>query len=160
MDTTQTRSMARCGLGRAALATALIVALLSPVAPTLATTDDAVTVRQTADAQTNVGGGVTVIVSRLDSAGTVAFKVVLDTHSVNLDSYDLAQLAVIRTPSGEEVAPLAWEAPAGGHHREGSLTFPVMVADGSPLIQPDGSHLILVIRDIAGVAERAFHWAA
>jgi hypothetical protein len=160
MDTMQTRSTARCWLGQAAIVTALIVALLTPVAPALATFEGAVTVRQTADAQTNVGGGVTVNVSRLDTAGAVVFKVVLDTHAVNLDSYDLAQLAVIRTPSGEEVAPLAWEAPAGGHHREGNLTFPVTVADGTPLIQADGGHLILVIRDIAGIAERAFHWAA
>lgn len=158
MDTTQTRSMARCGLGRAALATALIVALLSPVAPAQATSDDAVTVRQTADAQTNVGGGVTVIVSRLDSAGTVAFKVVLDTHSVNLDSYDLAQLAVIRTPSGEEVAPLAWEAPAGEHHREGTLTFPAVAADGSPLITTGAAPIELLIRDVGGVGERSFRW--
>src|SRR5215207_1145075 len=102
MDITQTRSMARCRLGQAALVTALIFALLTPVAPALATTDGAVAVRQTADTQTNTGGGVTVNVSRLDSADAVAFRVVLDTHSVNLDSYDLAKLAVIRTPSGEE----------------------------------------------------------
>jgi hypothetical protein len=160
MDTTQPRPMTRRRLGQTVLAVALSAALFGSVGPVLATTDDAVTVRQTADAQTNVGGGVTVKVSQLDVADAIGFKVVLDTHSVNLDAYDLGQLAVLRTRSGEEIAPLAWEAPAGGHHREGTLSFPAVTADGTPVVQPDGGQLVLVIRDIAGVPERSFAWPA
>jgi hypothetical protein len=139
---------------------ALSVALIGPAGPVLAATPAVVMVRQADDPQTNVGGGVTVKVSRLEASDAVAFKVVLDTHSVNLDTYDLLQLAVLRTPAGEEIAPLAWDAPAGGHHREGMLSFPAAAADGSPLLQPDGGPLLLVIRDIAGVAERTFSWSA
>ena len=138
---------------------ALGVASIGPVGPAVAATPNVVVVRQTDDAQTSSGGGVTVRVSRLDIADSIAFKVVLDTHSVNLDGYDLVQLAVLRTPSGEEIAPLAWDAPVGGHHRQGTLTFPSVAADGTPLVQPDGSQLVLVIRDIAGVAERTFSWS-
>ena len=160
MNTRQTRQTAGRWIVRSVVAAALSVALIAPTVPALAAPPDVVVARQAADDQTNVGGGVTVKVSRQDAADAIAFKVVLDTHSVNLDTYDLVQLAVLRTPSGEEIAPLAWDAPAGGHHREGTLSFPAVAADGSPLVQPDGGQLVLVIRDIAGVAERTFSWTA
>jgi hypothetical protein len=160
MNTRQTRQTAGRWIVRSVVAAALSVALIAPTVPALAAPTVVVVARQAADDQTNVGGGVTVKVSRQDAADAIAFKVVLDTHSVNLDTYDLVQLAVLRTPSGEEIAPLAWDAPAGGHHREGALSFPAVAADGSPLVQPDGGQLVLVIRDIAGVAERTFSWAA
>jgi hypothetical protein len=142
------------------VAAALAAALVGPAGPTFAAPPNVVTVRQVADTQTDVGGGVTVKVSRLETADSIAFKVVLDTHSVNLDTYDLSQLAVLRTPSGEEIAPLSWQAPPGGHHREGPLSFPAVAGDGSPLLQTDAGPLLLVIRDIAGVAERTFSWTA
>ena len=160
MNARETRRTAGRWAVRAVVAAALSAALLGPVGPTLAATPDVVVARQAAPPQTNVGGGVTVTVSRLESSDTVAFKVVLDTHSGNLDAYDLGQLAALRTPSGEEIAPLGWDAPAGGHHREGTLSFPSVAADGSPLVQTDGGQVVLVIRDIAGVAERAFTWTA
>lgn len=160
MNTTPTRRAPGRWIVRTVIAAALTAALIGPVGTAIAATPDVVVVRQAADTQTNVGGGVTVKVSRIDAIDAVAFTVVLDTHSVNLDAYDLVQLAVLRTPSGEEIAPLGWDAPAGGHHREGTLNFPATAADGTPLIQSDGGHFVLVIRDIAGIAERAFHWAA
>lgn len=160
MNARQTRQTTGRWIVRSVVTAALSAALIGPVGPAVAATSVVVVVRQAAAAQTNVGGGVTVKVSRLDAADAVAFKVVLDTHSVNLDAYDLSQLAVLRTPSGEEIAPLAWDAPAGGHHREGTLSFPSATADGAPLVQPDGGQLLLVIRDVAGVAERTFGWAA
>lgn len=147
-------------LGRVLIAAALSVALVAPSVPVLASSSEVVSARQAADPQTSVAGGVTVKVSRLDSPDVLAFNVVLDTHSVNLDGYDLQQLAVLRTPSGEEIAPLAWEAPAGGHHREGTLTFPTVGGDGAPLLAPNGGQVLLVIRDIAGIAERTFGWTA
>lgn len=143
----------------AVVAAALGTALLGPVGPAVAATGDGGVVRQATDTQTSAGGGVTVTVSRLDAADAIAFTVALDTHAVNLDAYDLGQLAVLRTPSGEEVAPLAWDAPAGGHHRQGTLSFPTVAADGTPLVQPDDGELVLVIRAVAGVAERTFSWA-
>lgn len=160
MNARHTRQTAGHWVVRAVVVAALSVALIGPAAPTLAATTSVAVVRQADAPQTNVGGGVTVKVSRLEAADTLAFKVVLDTHSVNLDTYDLGQLAVLRTASGEEIAPYEWEAPAGGHHREGTLSFPAVATDGSPLLQPDGGPLLLVIRDIAGVAERTFSWTA
>jgi hypothetical protein len=160
MDTRAFRQISGRWLLGAVAAVALSTVASAPVDTAYAATPDVGVVRQAADAQTNVGGGVTVKVSRLEAADAVAFKVVLDTHSVNLDTYDLSQLAVLRTPSGEEIAPIAWESPAGGHHREGMLSFPGATADGAPIIPPDAGPLVLVIRDIAGIAERTFSWPA
>ncbi len=108
--------------------------------------------------QRNEGGQVTVDVTWGGAATGPSFRVALDTHAVELDGYDLRQLAVLRTAQGREVRPSGWDAPKGGHHREGTLTFPATAADGSPMIGPATGILELVIRDVAGVPERVFRW--
>jgi hypothetical protein len=90
--------------------------------------------------------------------GSVMFEVVLDTHSVDLDRYDLRDLAVLRTDTGIEARPTEWRAPKGGHHRKGALTFPAAV-EGRPVLGPEARQIELVIRDIAGVPERRFTWS-
>ncbi len=51
------------------------------------------------------------------------FAVVLDTHSQELGD-DLVEAAVLVTDDGRRIKPLSWKgAPAGGHHREGTLEF-------------------------------------
>ena len=87
----------------------------------------------------------------------LTFKVALDTHSVDLDGYDLARLASLRVDGGTEFAPMLWSASKGGHHREGTLAFPARIGD-APTIPADARSVSLVIRDIAGVAERSFTW--
>ncbi|OYY36712.1 MAG: hypothetical protein B7X65_06635 [Polaromonas sp. 39-63-25] len=53
------------------------------------------------------------------------FMVVLDTHSADL-SDDLTRSATLATDEGRTFKPSSWQgAPAGGHHREGVLTFDV-----------------------------------
>lgn len=108
--------------------------------------------------QTSEGGGVTIEVAwKGPSAGSV-FDVTMDTHSVDLDGYDLKKLAVLRDDRGKEVRPSDWNAPKGGHHREGTLAFPEKAPDGSSVIGPDTREITLVIRDVAGVPERKFAW--
>jgi hypothetical protein len=92
------------------------------------------------------------------SAGPV-FTVAMDTHAVELDGYDLRELAVLRTDDEREARPIGWDAPRGGHHRSGTLTFPTRGEDGTPLIGPTTRTLQLVIRNLADVAERSFQWA-
>ena len=82
----------------------------------------------------------------------------MDTHSVDLDGYDLKKLVVLRADGGMEVRPSAWDAPKGGHHREVTLTFPKRTSDGSRVIGRDTRRIRLVIRDVAGVTERSFEW--
>lgn len=67
-------------------------------------------------------GSVTIVVSWLTDAVPSA-RVVMDTHSVNLDGFDLARGGRLRLDGGAWIAPSAWDAPAGSHHREGTLAF-------------------------------------
>ncbi len=82
----------------------------------------------------------------------------MDTHSVDLDGYDLKKLAALRTEGGGEVPPSAWDAPPGGHHREGRLLFPNRLPDGRPLLAPETRAITLVVRNMGGVKERTFTW--
>ena len=108
--------------------------------------------------QTNEGGQVTVKATWQGPSAGPVFTVVMDTHAVDLDGYDLKQLAALRIDGGREVQPAGWDAPKGGHHREGTLTFPVTAADGRPLIGSDTRTIELIIRDVAGVRERDLRW--
>jgi hypothetical protein len=108
--------------------------------------------------RTSDGGQVTVAVTWAGPAAGPVFTVAMNTHAVDLNGYDLRQLAVLRTDKGQEVQPTGWDAPKGGHHRQGTLTFPAKTMDGSPLINPSTRSVELVIRDVAGVPERTFEW--
>ena len=102
--------------------------------------------------QTDSGGGVTVKVTLLDSTGNgdLRFQVVLDTHSVNLDRYDLKKLAVLRDDAGKDHLPKTVEGKGSGHHRQSTLVFAKM-ANSTKRVE-------LVIKEIAGVKERIFRW--
>ncbi len=73
---------------------------------------------------------------------------------------------MLRT-AGIELPPDAWDAPTGGHHRQGALRFPATSTNGTAVIahaasapRPNAARdtLQLVIRDVAGVPERTFQW--
>jgi hypothetical protein len=57
--------------------------------------------------QAVAGGGVTVKVTYLNPKGSdgVRFQVVLDTHSVNLVSYDLKTISLLRDDAGNTFSP-------------------------------------------------------
>jgi len=91
--------------------------------------------------------------------GKLAVQVKLDTHAVDLDQYQLEQLAVLRDGQGREVQALGLEAASGsGHHREAVVTFPATDAAGKPLLSPEMKSLTLVLRGIGEVPERVFRW--
>lgn len=106
--------------------------------------------------QTSEGDGVTVAVTWQGPSAGPVFEVVMDTHTGDLDGYDLGQQAVLRNDQGGEAQPNGWDAPEGGHHREGTLSFPETAVDGSELMRT--RKIELVIRDMAGVPERRFEW--
>jgi len=108
--------------------------------------------------QTNEGGQVSIAATWQGGGAETIFNVAMNTHAVDLDGYDLKQFAVLRIDGGREVQPARWEAPKGGHHRSGTLTFPATGADGTPLIAAGARTIELVIRDVAGVPERSFRW--
>jgi len=101
---------------------------------------------------------VTVIVTPLDlnnSQDTLLFEVALETHSIDL-SMDLATLATLSTNTGESVNASTWDAPRGGHHVSGTLSFPANV-DGKPVLE-GVSKLTLTIKNL-DAPERVFTWA-
>lgn len=102
--------------------------------------------------QTVAGGGVTVKVTYLNPKGSdgARFQVALDTHSINLDSYDLRTISVLRDDVGNTYAPTAVDNKGSGHHRETTVSF-AKVARNAKRVE-------LVIKDIAGVMERVFRW--
>ncbi len=85
----------------------------------------------------------------------VIFVVLMDTHSVDL-SMDLAQLAVLSTDTGKTVQATLWDAPRGGHHVEGKLSFP-STKDGSALL--DGAKSVTITITNLDAPSREFTWS-
>jgi len=102
--------------------------------------------------QTNSGGGVAAKVTYLNPGTTedLRFQVVFDTHSVNLDAYDLKSIIVLRDEAGTSYAPTRVENKGSGHHRETTVSFSTL--------SPEAKRVELVIKDVAGVKERVFRW--
>jgi len=139
---------------------AILLAACSPAAPAESETS--------AGALASVGGDQ---LARLDDQGAVSvrivplnlsnpgvnldFAVVLDTHTVEL-SMDLAQLATLTTDLGVSVESQLWDAPRGGHHVEGVLSFPA--STGGRDLLSGASLLRLTLRGL-DVPERVFEWA-
>lgn len=99
--------------------------------------------------QTNNEGAVTIAVTLIDQIDW-SFEVVMDTHSVELGE-DLAQISILMDENGNEYKPIKWEGdPPGGHHRKGLLVF------GE--IKPAPKSIVLIIRQVGGVAEKKFEW--
>ena len=105
--------------------------------------------------QTSAGGAVEIQVKWLvDMKDSLVFDVSMNTHSVDLDKYDLKQLIVLHDSQGNEYQPLSWNSAAGGHHRSGKLIFAVP----SSLNEGGTKFLHMVIRNVAGVGERSLEW--
>ena len=103
--------------------------------------------------QQNSDRGVTVAVTPQNlSAGakTWDFKIVLDTHSADLND-DLVKSALLLDGAGGQHAPIAWDgAPPGGHHREGVLRF-------KP-VTPQPAAIELKITRTGEPGPRSFRW--
>lgn len=110
-------------------------------------------VQNTLSPQVNSEGSVEVKVTPVEISNTSdswQFKIVLDTHSVELDQ-DLTKITLLVDNKRNEYQPLSWNgAPPGGHHREGELTF--------RSISPRPSSIELVVKDIDEIPERRFSW--
>ena len=85
---------------------------------------------------------------------TLDFDVSINTHSVNL-AWNLAAQSRLTTDTGREAAGKSWPQ-GGGHHVDGTLTFPVKAADGTSLLA-GAKRLTLAIQN-AGAPERTFVW--
>lgn len=107
--------------------------------------------------QSDEQGAVTVEITPLNLNNaweSIDFQVAMNTHSVDL-SMDLAALATLTTDTGHTVQATLWEAPSGGHHVSGTLSFPVSAEAGSVL---DGAKKITLTLVNVDAAERVFVW--
>jgi hypothetical protein len=105
--------------------------------------------------QSSDGGAVTIDVEWKGAFNeSLVFAVAMNTHSVDLDQYNLGELAVLRDDDGREYRPASWSSELGGHHRRGTLTFNLPES----LIQGGTEHLQLMIRDVAGIPKRVMEW--
>lgn len=105
------------------------------------------------DSQGNVTVSVTPI--NFDNTGeTIDFTIQMNTHSVDLNM-DLAYLSTLTNDAENEISPIKWDAPIGGHHISGTLSFPGSI-EGEKIL--DGAKTIkLTIRDV-DAPERTFTW--
>lgn len=111
--------------------------------------DETKSTNKTYETQANEEGEVGVSVTPLSlSKDSTKFKVVLTTHSVDLD-YDLKEISVLTDDQKKEYKALSWSGGRGGHHLEGTLIFPE-VAKNVKAVR-------LIIRGIDNV-ERVFKW--
>lgn len=105
--------------------------------------------------QSNTGGSVTIDVEWIKREGDfLIFNVTMDTHSVDLDQYDLGKLAMLRDDADNKYYPVSWDAAPGGHHREGRLTFPLP----DSVSQGKAKYVEITIRDVAGIEARVLKW--
>jgi len=129
--------------------TADILPTQPAVTPTIPATTDL--------AREDSQGSVVVVVTpfNLDSVSeTLEFDVIMNTHSVDL-SMDLAVLATLATDDGIKVTPTSWTSPLGGHHVEGTLSFPSSV-DGRKIL--DGATTLTITLNNVDAPERIFNW--
>ncbi len=112
--------------------------------------------------QKNSGGGVTVEATLLNPktiGEKISLQIKLDTHSVNLDQYDLSGISRLRDDEGKEFSKPTLEKPEGeGHHKGGILAFSNKDKDGKPIVTANTKYIELIVKDVAGVAERTFRW--
>jgi hypothetical protein len=85
---------------------------------------------------------------------TLKFSVSLNMHSVDL-SMNLAELATLHTDTGISVPAAAWDAPSGGHHVSGTLSFPA-AKDGGIILE-GANKLTLTILNV-DAPRRVFEW--
>ena len=106
---------------------------------------------------TDEQGAVVVAVTQINLNGpgeTLDFEVALNTHSVDL-GMDLAQNAFLTTDSGLTVSAVKWDAPSGGHHVSGTLSFPANLDD--QVVLEGAGQVTLTIRNV-DAPERVFIW--
>jgi hypothetical protein len=87
-----------------------------------------------------------------EEGSKLSFEVRMNTHSVNLDGYEMGKISFLRIDGGDEQKALGWSKPGGGgHHRSGVLKFAGPIPSGAQSLQ-------VIIRGIGGVQERVFEW--
>ncbi len=89
-----------------------------------------------------------------DASDTLDFNVAMNTHSVDL-SMDLSKLATLTTDTGISVQANRWDAPGGGHHASGTLSFPA-TKDAKSILSGASKISITIVN--VDAPSRTFEW--
>ncbi len=81
---------------------------------------------------------------------TPIFKVVLDTHSVDLEGYRFGEIVVLRDDAGIIYKPALITESGSGHHREATVEFKGATVQSKTFE--------LAVKGVAGVDERVFRF--
>lgn len=100
------------------------------------------------------GGGVTVQAELLPPSGQgLEFRIVMDTHSVDLKQFDLSKLSRVVLGSGQALTDVTWKSEGDSHHLKGALLF----RDAQGLAAGAGT-ITLEITGLPGGEIRRFEW--
>ncbi|MEK7597269.1 MAG: hypothetical protein AAB441_01335 [Patescibacteria group bacterium] len=116
------------------------------------TTDSPANQEKNSKSQENEGGNVTVTAEpkALKMGEKPAFKIEFNTHSVDL-SFNITKISSLVDDKGNVYSNPNWDGSGpGGHHREGILTFNSVLSETK--------FVELIIKNVAGVAERKLKW--
>jgi hypothetical protein len=100
------------------------------------------------------GNGVTVIATLLkEQPESTGIKLTLDTYFVNLVRYDFGEVAILRDDTGKTYPVTAVEQIGSRkpHYRQAVIRF--------GRLAPEAKTIELIVKDVAGVKERAFRWS-
>ncbi len=91
--------------------------------------------------------------------GNLTFEMRMNTHSVELDQYQMEKLSFLKDDQGNEYPALGLFNPGGGgHHRFGMLKFAPKGKGGREIAGQGSKYFQIIIRNVAGVKERSFRW--
>ncbi|RHW38883.1 hypothetical protein D1B31_12930 [Neobacillus notoginsengisoli] len=104
--------------------------------------------------KTDAQGAVTIRASILPEEsgdGKLTFEILMNTHSVDLSQYNLAEMATISSGGKELPASFEWKTDGqDSHHMKGMLVW-----TGTVSLDKD---LKLVLKDIGNIPEKRFFW--
>ncbi|MCM3668956.1 hypothetical protein M3181_08070 [Mesobacillus maritimus] len=105
--------------------------------------------------KTESQGAVTIEVTLLpeqSNRNLLVFEIAMNTHSVDLNQYDLASLAEISFGDDEKKQNFEWESLSNdSHHMMGSLTW-------KGELEEIPENLTLILKDIDQISSRTFKW--
>lgn len=92
-------------------------------------------------------GGVTVAASYQEKQDTLVFSISLDTHSVDLSSFNPMTQLYLEDKGGTKIIPKTIVPEGDSHHRSFNVVFP----------KPSSS-ITLVVENLASIPRRTLRW--
>ncbi len=111
------------------------------------------------DTQGSVSVGVAFLNPVEEDPDYFNFEVALNTHSVDLDEYDLSEMTTLHVEDQLQITEgIQWtDVQGGGHHVSGIIKVPKSWEEGN-LNYKDVKEIQLIIENLDGIDSRIFLW--